>query len=73
MSIENKAILQQLNTFARLNAQKINEIKKLRKALLNLSISASIILDPLDEEEITHPCYAGLKKSIDKADKLLKR
>lgn len=55
-----------------MNAEKIIVIDKLKKALRKLSCSASIILDPLDEEEITQPVYAGLKDDIEAADELLR-
>lgn len=71
MSKEITALSQQLKLFSQMNAEKIIIIDKLKNALSKLSCSASIILDPLDEEEITHPVYAGLKDDIEAADELL--
>lgn len=73
MSKETIALASQLKQISKLNAQKIEYIKELKEALLELSIAASIVLDPLDEEEMTHPVYEGIAKAVDKADKLLGR
>lgn len=72
MNKETIALAQQLKLISKMNAEKIIVIDKLKKALSKLSCSASIILDPLDEEEITHPVYAGLKDDIEAADELLR-
>ena len=71
MSKETIALAQQVKQFSRLNAEKIVRIDELKKALRKLAASAEIILDPLDEEEITQPVYAGLKEDIEAAKKLL--